>query len=67
MRVLRNEILRRGPNVCKIAPAAGRDQYRPAHLGIMLDDQHASSALAGLNGAKQPGRTPADNDRVKPH
>ena len=67
VRILRDEVFRRGVEICKIAaPAAGDNDLAP-DLGVVLNDQRFTPAPACLGSAKKPRRAPANNDHIKFH
>ena len=67
MRILRDEILASRVEVRKIASPAAGDDYLAADLGIMFNDENFSASFPGLDRAKQPGRTAADNYGIVLH
>ena len=64
MRILRQEILRRGVQVGEIAPPAAGYADFPSDFRRVVEQQHALSAFARLRGAHQARRTCADNDDI---
>ena len=67
MRICGYEILGLSVAVSEITASAARDQDLAADLSVVLDDQNAFSAPAGLKGTKKTGRSAADDDRVVDH
>ncbi len=64
IRVLRQVVRRTRVHVREIAASAAGDPDLFADDGIVLDQQHAAAALAGLRGAHHAGGAGADHDDV---
>ena len=64
MRIAAEEILRSAIKIGEITAAATRDQDFLSDAVCPFEDDHTSSALAGLDGAHQSGSTSSEDENV---